>query len=127
MKRRGRKHSPGERDLLAQVSDVFTRKKRDLGAKRAANELNICLASFYNYAAGTDLPRMEVLRDAQLKWNVKWKHLDPSEILRTHRITSAEQLSLPLHSVRAKDVEVVAIGPRKSNILQVTLNIRFSA
>jgi hypothetical protein len=127
LKRRGRKHSPGERDLLAQVSDVFTRKKLELGAERAARDLDVCLASFYNYAAGTDLPRMEVLRDAQVKWNVKWKYLDPSEILRTYRLKSAEQLSLPLHSVRPKDVEVIAIGPKKSNVLQVTLNIRFSA
>jgi hypothetical protein len=112
---------------LAQVSDVFTRKKHELGAKRAARDLDVCLASFYNYAAGTDLPRMEVLRNAQVKWDVKWKYLDPSEILRTYRLKSAEQLSLPLHSVRPKDVEVIAIGPKKSNVLQVTLNIRFSA
>src|SRR5713101_3672072 len=122
MKRRGHKHSPGEKDLMAQVGDVFTKKKLELGAKRAAKELGVSLPSFYNYADGTDLPRMEILLKAQEEWTVKWKHLDPSKILSTRKLAPAEQLLLPLHTVRAKDIEVVAIGPKKSNILQVTLN-----
>ncbi len=60
--------------------DVFTKKKKELGAKHAARELNVSLGSFYNYAAGKDLPRMEVLRDAQQKWDTKWPWIDPSEI-----------------------------------------------
>lgn len=127
MKKRGHKHSPGEKHLLAQVSDVFSSKIATMGAKTASKQLGVCVASIYNYAAGTDLPRMEVLQKAQERWNVKWEHLDPSEILRTRKLSSAEQLSLPLNSVRAKDVQVVSVEPKKSNILQVTVNIRFSA
>ena len=128
MKRRGHKHSPGEKQLMAQVSDVFTKKIEELGAKRAAKELGVSLASFYNYAAGSDLPRMEILQRAQeKKWTTKWKYLDPSNILSTRNIPPAEQLLLPLSTVRARDIEVVSIKPKKSNVLQVTLSIRFSA
>jgi hypothetical protein len=54
---------------MAQVARVFTAKRKEKGgAKRAAKELGISLASFYKYASGDDLPRMEVLRAAQTKW-----------------------------------------------------------
>ena len=125
--KRGHQHSPGEKQLMAQVSDVFSRKKVEMGAKRAARELGVSLASFYNYVAGVDLPRMEILQRAQEKWTVTWKYLDPSKILSTRKLAAAEQLLLPLNTVRAKDIEVISIRPKKSNILEVTLSIRFSA
>jgi hypothetical protein len=112
---------------MRQVADVFSEKKRSPGARTAAKELGISLPSFYNYANGTDLPRMEVLRDAQEKWKIDWNLLDPSEILRSRKFIHADQLLLPLDSIREKDVEVVEVGPKKSNVLQITLNIRFSA
>ena len=126
MKTRGRRHTPGEKQLLQQVAEVFKKKKQELGAKRAAKELNICVASFYNYAAGTDLPRMEVLRDAQVKWGVKWKLVDPSEVLRLREVHSPEQYVLSfLDALREEDVEVAKIGPEGKNALKVTLKIRF--
>lgn len=126
MKTRGRKHTPGEKELLQQVAEVFTKKKQELGAKGAAKELNISVASFYNYAAGTDLPRMEVLRDAQEKWGVKWTRVDPSEVLRTRKVRSPEQYVLSfLDALREEDVEVAKIGPEGTNALKVTLRIRF--
>lgn len=128
MKTRGRKHSPGEKSLMAQVAEVFTKKKEELGAKRAAKALGIKLPSFYNYAAGTDLPRMEVLMRAHKKWGVRWRHIDPSEFLRTRKVQSAEQLAFSfLEAVREQDVEVVKVGLEGKSILRVALKIRFSA
>jgi hypothetical protein len=126
LKTRGRRHSPGENLLMAHVAQEFSKKKRKLGAKQAARELNVSLASFYNYAGGKDLPRMEVLRDAQQKWGIKWPLIDPSEILRTRKVRSVEQYAFAfLEAVRAEDVEVVKVGPPREGILQVTLKIHF--
>lgn len=125
---RGRKHSAATKFLMAQVAREFRRKKDELGARRAAADLNVSLASFYNYVNGTDLPRIEVLKEAKEKWKISWQLIDPSQIMQTQNLTAAEQLLLPfLRSVREDDVEIVAIGPKRSNLLQVTLNIRFSA
>jgi len=114
--------------VIAQVREVFGKKKEELGGVgKAAKNLGISPASFYNYVHGKTVPDIVVLRKASEKWGVKWKYMDLSEVLNVRKLTRAEQLSLPLYSIQAKDVEVVAIGPKKSNILQVTLNIRFSA
>jgi hypothetical protein len=128
LKTRGRRHSPGERQLLQQVKLVFAEKIEKLGAKRAAEELNICLASIYKYAAGDDLPRIEVLRDAQHKWGVKWDLIDPSQLLRPRKVSSARQYALSfLETVRAQDVEVAKISPKHNGSLQILLQIRFPA
>ena len=96
MKRRGPRHSPGEKHLMTQVARVFTlRKKEKDGAKRAAKELGISLASFYKYAAGDDLPRMEVLRAAQQKWKgVKWDLIDVSKLLKKRAVLAGAVPSL---------------------------------
>lgn len=128
MAKRGRKHSAGERQLMAQVARVFSAKRDEKGgAKKAAGDLGISLASFYKYAAGDDLPRMEVLRDAQLKWKgVKWDLIDVSEITKKKKIESPEQYVLSfLQEVHEKDVEIARIGPKGERVLQVLINIRF--
>ena len=113
---------------MAQVAQVFKRKTEEKGgAKKAAKELGISLASFYKYAAGEDLPRMEVLRDAQEKWKgVKWDLIDVSQITQKKKLVSPEQYVLSfLQEVRTKDVEIAKIGPKGERVLQVLLNIRF--
>jgi hypothetical protein len=128
MKRHGRRHTPGEEHLMEQVAKVFTAKKdQEGGARKAASDLGISLASFYKYAAGQDLPRMEVLRDAQEKWKgVKWDLIDVSQITKKKKITSPEQYVLSfLQEVRTQDVEIAKIGPKGERVLQVLLNIRF--
>jgi hypothetical protein len=109
------------------VRRVFKEKKDEGQAKQAAKDLNISLASFYKYAAGDDLPRMEVLREAQDKWEgVKWDLIDVSEITRKRKIASPEQYVLSfLREVREEDVKIAKIGPKGERILQVLLNIRF--
>jgi predicted transcriptional regulator len=130
LKKRGRKHTPGEIQLMSQVARVFTAKLEEKGgAKKAAKELGISLASFYKYASGDDLPRMEVLREAQEKWEgVKWELIDVSQITKKKKIMSPEQYVLSfLQEVRTEDVEIAKIGPKGERILQVLLNIRFPA
>lgn len=113
---------------MAQVARVFSAKLGEKGgAKKAAKDLEISLASFYKYAAGQDLPRMEVLRDAQEKWEgVKWELIDVAEITKKKRIESPEQYVLSfLQEVREEDVKIAKIGPKGERTLQVLLNIRF--
>jgi len=128
LKKPGPRHSPGEKHLMAQVAKVFTAKKEEKGgAKRAVKELGISLASFYKYAAGDDLPRMEVLRAVQEKWEgVKWELIDVSRITAKKEVASPEQYVLSfLQEVRTEDVEIAKIGPKGERVLQVLLNIRF--
>ena len=128
LKTRGRRHSPQARFLLSQVSRAFTKKKDELGAKEAAKQLNVSLASFYNYVKGTDLPKMEVLRDAQEIWKVKWELINPAEILKTRSVATPEQLLLPfIRSVREQDIEIVEVTAGNDSSLRVMLRIQFSA
>jgi hypothetical protein len=113
---------------MKQVAKVFSQKKKELGAREAARELKISVPSFYNYVHGTDLPRMEVLRDAQRKWKVTWEHIDPSEILKTQNVRTAEQLAFSfLEEVRQEDVEVAEIKCVEKSVLRVALKIHFAA
>lgn len=126
MKLRGRRHTPGEKRLMEQIAGVFKTKKDELGARKAASDLGVCLSSFYKYVNGDDLPRIEVLRDAAERWSVRWEGIDPSEFLRLRRIRSPEQLVFSfLKDLRAENVEVARIGPRDGSTLEVTLRISF--
>jgi hypothetical protein len=129
LKKVGPKHTYAETLLMKQVAAEFTRKKREIGsAKRAAKELGVKLKSFYKYAAGTNLPRVEVLRTANIKWGIKWDLIDTSALFRTAKPISAEQLLLPLiRSVREEDVEVIEVVPAGDSCLRVMLRIKFTA
>src|SRR6267143_1861355 len=59
LKRRGSAHTFAEKLLMKQVAEEFTKRRESLGAKEAAKQLGVSVPSFYNYAAGTDLPRVE--------------------------------------------------------------------
>jgi hypothetical protein len=125
-KRKGRKR-PADADLLLkQVASAFARKKEELGsAKRAAKELQVCVSSFYKYMAGQNVPDIDVLRRATEKWGIKWKYLDPSEVLRPLKIKSTEQLVFSfLNIMEEEDVQVVEVAPDGTSVLQVVLKIR---
>jgi hypothetical protein len=126
LRKQGPRHTYAERQLMRQVADEFKKKKEELGAREAARQLGVSLPSFYNYVKGTDLPRNDVLLIAHQEWKVQWEHLDPSAILKTRKVT-AEQLPLSLTSIRTQDVKIIAIGPKKSNVLSLRVEIRFSA
>jgi hypothetical protein len=84
------------------------------------------LASFYNYVAGKDLPRTEVLRRASIKWGIKWPMLDFSEFMRTQKVRSPEQLAMSfIDAVREGNVEIIKVEQVGQSQLQVKLRIHF--
>ena len=118
---------------MAQVAHEFKKKKAELGAREAAKQVGASLASFYNYVAGSDLPRMEVLKKAKEKWGIKWDLIDPAEIVRSQKVQSPQQYVLSfLEALREEDIEISKVtpskrDPQKESVLQITLKIRFSA
>jgi hypothetical protein len=127
-KPRGSQHTYAEKLLMAQVASEFSKKKMELGARKAATDLGVSVSSFYKYAAGTDLPRMEVLRTAHQKWRVRWKHIDPSQFVVHMKFESPEQFALSfLNTLQEKDVKVARIERQGKNILRIALQVRFSA
>ena len=128
MKKHGAAHTFAERQLMKQVAEVFSAKKRKpWGARAAAKELGISLASFYNYANGTDLPRLEVLKRAHKKWKVDWILIDMSTLVRVREYERFKQLPLPLEELSEKDVTVTKIDCVGKNVLRVSLKIHFAA
>jgi hypothetical protein len=126
LKQKGRKRPADAELLLKQVASAFSKKKEELGSvKRAAKELQVCISSFYKYMAGENVPDMDVLRRATIKWGIKWKYLDPSEIVRSLKMRSAEQLVFSfLNAMEEEDVEIVEVTPNGKSTLQIVLQIR---
>jgi len=105
---------------------VFKAKKEELGIERARKDVNVCRASFYKYINGENVPDMDVLRAAKEKWGTKWKHLDPSEVLRPMKVKTAKQLVFSfLSEIEEDDIEIVQVAPEGASVLQVVLKIRF--
>jgi transcriptional regulator with XRE-family HTH domain len=106
------------------------RRKRGWTVERAAKELGISRASFYNYRRKVDLPRFEVLEKAREEWNVTFEHLD-KVVLRTRPKRSPPlevQLTLPfIQALREQDVEVVKVTAKKPNAVELRLLIRFAS
>jgi hypothetical protein len=125
---RGRKRPPDAERIISQVKEEFKKKKDKLGAARAAREIGVGLASFYNYINGKTVPDLEVLRRANEKWGIVWEYIDFSEVLRRQKVQSVEQLAFKfLAAVREEDIEVINVGREGNNLLRVALKIRFSA
>ena len=128
MKDRGHKHTFAEKQLMQQVASEFEKVKKQLGARDAAKALRVSVPSFYNYVAGTDLPRLEVLRRAHKLWSIDWRYIDPLQFVTAMKLDSPEQFVLPfLDSVQEKDVKVAKIRREGKNVLRVAFEIRFSA
>ena len=126
MRKKGRKRPADAELLLSQVSEAFKAKQDQLGAKRAAKELGVCLSSFYKYVAGENVPDMDVLRAATDKWGIKWRYLDPSEVLRPLKLKTSKQLVFSfLDALREEDIEIVEVGPEGSSVLHILFKIRF--
>lgn len=126
--RRGRKRPPDADSIIGRLADICAKKKDELGAKKAARELQVSLASFYNYIKKKTVPDFEVLRRAHEKWGVTWEHVDFSEIVKKQEVRSVKQLAFEfLDSVREEDIEIIKVSREGSNLLRVALKIRFSA
>jgi hypothetical protein len=125
----GRKRPADAKFVIGQVMEKFGKKKEELGAKRAAADLDVSLASFYQYVNGEAVPDVDVLRRAKREWDIKWpKLMDPSDLLPTEKARTAEQYVFSfLDALQKTDVEIVDIGPKGYKSLQVTLRIRFTA
>jgi len=124
----GRRRPADAEFIISQVKSYFKERKDELGAKKAAEELGVGLASFYNYVSGKTLPDMRVLRKAHEKWGITWKHMDFSEIMPKRNIRTPEQLTLELlRKVSDDDIEVVLVGHEAPNSLRVALKIRFAS
>jgi len=128
LKKRGPKHTYAEKQLMKQVAEVFSRKWQEFGTvKAAAKALGVNPKSFYKYAHGTDLPRVEVLMAAQKKWGIEWGLIDASVSFKKLNPKTQQQLLLPfIQSIREEDVEVMEVITGGDSSLRVNLRIRFS-
>src|SRR5258707_699645 len=118
---RGRKpHSHAELLLMADVSAKFARVLSDrkdwmvAKAEKAAKELGVSRASFYNYLRKHDLPRYEILQRASRLWNLRFEQLDCTVEQRPLKPSPAPevQLTLPfIEALRQQDVTVIKVIP----------------
>src|SRR5271170_1557076 len=113
-RKRGRKTRPrttAEKLLMAEVSEKFGEQKKTVGARAAARDLKVSLASFYNYVNKRDLPSFEVLKRAHDLWKQDFTYIDFWSTSRTPSPSEKDQprqYVLPfIKSIRENDIEVV--------------------
>ena len=119
---------------MVEIRDKFRKtmadKKWDVA--RAARELGVCRASFYNYlkAYNADLPSMEVLKRAHDLWGLNFTNIDfgaPGKSTSPSETEQPRQYVLPfIQSVREQDIEIVKTKSVKPDTLQLIVNIRFA-
>ncbi len=136
-RKRGRRpYTVADRRLMAEVSEKFRKYITDHKIKKidAAVELGVCLASFYNYLAMTDLPGVAVLRIAHKKWDLDFKYADYNlddgffeKAGRERGPVREEQMALPfIEALRTEDIEILAVVPKRPNAVEMRLRIRFA-
>jgi DNA-binding phage protein len=131
---RKRERTTGEKELMSHVASEFGKAKGRLGAKKAAKEIGVCLASFYKYLRKSAIPRFEVLKQAHEKWGFEFHYIDfgmDNAYLRSRAkregIPPSRQYLLPFIQGVSKDhVEIVKIGPQKPDSVELTIRIRFA-
>jgi transcriptional regulator with XRE-family HTH domain len=124
----GRKRPPDAELIIEQVRKEFKTKKKELGATEAARQIGVRRASFYNYLKGKTVPDLEVLRRAHEEWDIEWKHIDFSEVMKRQQVRTVKQLAFEfLDAVREDDIQVIKVAREGNNLLRVALKIRFSA
>ncbi|HEY1528245.1 MAG TPA: hypothetical protein VGH51_18615 [Candidatus Angelobacter sp.] len=130
----GRKRKPrttAEKLLMTEVSEKFGKVMEDRGwnAERAAKELDVSRASFYNYCNKNDLASFEVLKRAHDRWGLNFKYIDFGANSRHSSSPPEEhrQYVLPfIDNVRERDVEIIKTKSVKPDTLQLTVNIKFA-
>ena len=114
---------------MTEVSEKFGGKKEAIGAKAAARDLKVSLASFYNYINKDDLPTFDVLKRAHDLWNENFTYIDFGSTSRTPSLSKEDQprqYVLPFISgVRQSDIQVIRAKAVKPDSLLVTLKIKF--
>jgi hypothetical protein len=127
-KRSGRKRPADAELLISRVREVFKKKKDELGAVRAAKQIDVGLASFYNYVNGKTLPDFEVLRRVHERWGTKWQYIDTAEILPIRKVRTPEQAVFSfLKALHEDDVEISQVGTEGETVLHIKLKVRFPA
>src|SRR5579864_3731599 len=104
--------------------------KEGWNAKQTARDLQVSVASFYNYRNKTDLPSYEILKRAHDRWGWNFEYIDFAE--RPGRAPSEEeqprQYVLPfIESVKESDIQVVRAKPVRPDSLELTVQIRFGS
>jgi hypothetical protein len=130
--RRGRSKRPrttAEKLLMGEVSQKFGAKRTSMGARAAARELKVSVASFYNYLRKTDLPSFEVLKRAHDIWGENFTHIDFASTSRTSSPSEEShprQYILPfIKAIREDDIEIIRAKAVKPDSLLLTLKIKF--
>jgi hypothetical protein len=126
-KRPGRKRPADAELLLSQVKAEFTKKRDELGAKKAAEQIDVCRASFYKYVNGETLPDFEVLRRAHHEWGIKWKYIDTSEVLPIRKVRTPEQAVFSFLRALDEDNVEISVGTEGETVLHIKLKVHFPA
>jgi dihydropteroate synthase len=132
--KRGRKLRPrttAEKLLMVEVSEKFGKvmEERGWNVERAAKELEVSRASFYNYCNKDDLASFEVLKRAHDRWGLNFRYIDFGANSRNSSPTTEEsrQYVLPfIEGVRERDIEIIKTKSVKPDTLQLTVNIKFA-
>jgi hypothetical protein len=117
---------------MGEFSDKLREKmaREGWGAKRVAHELDICLASFYNYRNRKDLPSYEVLKRSHDRWGWNFQYIDFAEryAKAPSDLEQPRQYVLPfIENVRESDVQVIRAKSVKPDSLELTVQIRFGS
>lgn len=125
--KKGRKRPADAELLISQVRDRFGKKKDELGAKKAAKQIGVCLASFYKYVKGETLPDFEVLRRAHHEWGIRWKYIDTAEILPIKKVKSPRQAVFAFLKALDDDDVKIHVDAAGETTLKIELTVRFPA
>jgi len=117
---------------MGEFSDKLCDKMREehWDAKRAAHELGICLASFYNYRNKNALPSYEILKRSHDLWGWNFQYVDFGERYAKAPSESEQprQYVLPfIQNVHKNDVQIVRAKAVKPDALELTVQIRFGS
>jgi len=134
-RKRGRKkraRTTAEKLLMGEFSDKLRGKVGQPGwsAKRTARELDVCLASFYNYRNRKDLPSYEVLKRSHDLWGWTFKYVDFADrhAKAPTELEQPRQYVLPfIENVHESDIQVIRAKPVKPDMLELTVQIRFGS
>ena|ERR1700722_2312026 len=134
-KKRGRKKRPrttAEKLLMGEFSEKLREKMKKEGwnAKEAASDLEVCLASLYNYRNREDLPSYEILKRTHDKWGWNFQYIDFAErnAKAPTEFEQPRQYVLPfIENVQKGDIQVIRAKPVRPDCLELTVQIRFGS
>jgi len=97
--------------------------------EEAANQLGVSRASFYNYLAKKDMPRIEILQRAAQIWDLHFEYLEPIISRRALKSSPSQaiQLALPfIKALREEDIQIIKVTPKEPNAVELRVMIKFA-